>query len=49
MVVHVGTNDIGRCLVDLENRYRMLLRKKRESGRICMLLGILLKLGSSSE
>ena len=50
VVVHVGTNDMERARpVDLVNRYRALLKKMRESGRKCVLSGILPRVGSSAE
>lgn len=42
VVVHVGVNDVGRVASEeLETRYRDLLREIRQSGRRCVVSGVL--------
>ena len=42
VMVHVGVNDVGRVgSEELLNRYRELLREVRESGRRCIVSGVL--------
>lgn len=49
VVVHVGINDIGcSWSLDPETQYRALLEKIRESGRKCVLLGVLPKMGCNA-
>ena len=50
VIVHVGTNDIGyKRSEELIKRYRELIEKMKDSGRRCMISGILPRLGAGQE
>ena len=50
VIVHVGTNDIWyKRSEELIERYRELIEKMKDSGRRCMISGILPRLGAGQE
>ena len=50
VIVHVGTNDIGqKRSEELIASYRRLIAKMKESGRKCMISGILPRFGAGQE
>ena len=50
VIVHVGTNDVGqKRSEELINSYRRLIQKMKDSGRKCMISGILPRLGAGQE